>query len=188
MRRGFMIWFCCLCTVFSFAREIGGVTLPDTLELANEKLVLNGAGLRKKLFFKVYAGGLYLKSKSSDAAAVTDADETMMIRMHFIYNGVSSKKLTHAFYEGFRNVLGANLSSFNKEIDAFNALFSKEAKKGDIYDVAYVAGTGIVVRFNGEIMGTVPGSAFKKAVFGIWLGDKFADSNLKSLKSGLMGS
>ena len=188
MRRQLVILLCCICTVFSFGKEIGGVTLPDVLEIDNEKLLLNGAGLRKKLFIKVYAGGLYLKAKSSDAAAVIGADEAMAIRLHFIYDGVSPKKLTDAFSEGFENVLGSDLASLQKEIDAFNALFSKEAKSGDSYEIVYSAGVGITVRYNGETMGTVPGLAFKKAVFGIWLGDKFADGNLKSLKSGLIGS
>jgi hypothetical protein len=35
------------------ALEIGGVQLPDSVNVAGEKLTLNGAGLRTKLFFKI---------------------------------------------------------------------------------------------------------------------------------------
>ena len=43
--------------VFSaFGAEVAGVILPDT----DNQLVLNGAGLRKRAFFQVYAIGLYL--------------------------------------------------------------------------------------------------------------------------------
>ena len=35
----------------AFAAEVAGVKLPDT----DQQLVLNGAGLRKRAFFEVYA-------------------------------------------------------------------------------------------------------------------------------------
>ena len=38
------------------ARELEGVTLPDTLTAGEKTLKLNGAGLRKKAMFKVYVG------------------------------------------------------------------------------------------------------------------------------------
>ncbi len=78
------------------AKKIGGKKLPDTLSLSGENLVLNGAGLRKKLFIKVYAGALYLKKKSKDKQAIVNADEHMMVRMHFIYSKVEADKLIGA--------------------------------------------------------------------------------------------
>ncbi|WP_461834636.1 chalcone isomerase family protein [Desulfothermus sp.] len=43
--------------------EIAGVNLPDSLPAGKESLVLNGAGIRKKLFLKLYVAGLYVKKK-----------------------------------------------------------------------------------------------------------------------------
>jgi len=40
------------------AREIAGVTVPETVSIADRTLVLNGAGIRKKFFVKVYVGAL----------------------------------------------------------------------------------------------------------------------------------
>ena len=38
-------------SVPTFAKtEIGGVTLPDTLKVGNENLVLNGGGIREKFY------------------------------------------------------------------------------------------------------------------------------------------
>ncbi|CAM2066922.1 Chalcone isomerase family protein [Sulfidibacter corallicola] len=167
------------------AGKIGGVTLPDNMKIENQDLVLNGAGLRKKLFIKVYAGGLYVKAKSKDAAAVVKADEPMVVRMHFIYNGVSASKLTTAWNDGFKAATGGKTEPIQKHIDAFNALFTGEAKKNDVYDVIYVPGKGVELKVNGSSKGTVSaGIDFKQALFGIWLGDKPADSGLKK---GMMG-
>jgi len=166
-------------------QKVGGKSLPDTLEVGGENLVYNGAGLRKKLFIKVYAGALYLKAKSKDRQAVMDADEAMAIRMHFIYDGVSAEKLVDAWNEGFEAALGSAKGDQQAHIDAFNALFTQEAKEDDVYDIAYVPGTGVQVIVNGNVVGTVDGGlAFKKAVFAIWLGD---NSAVKDLGKAMMG-
>ena len=161
------------------ARSLGGVTLPETLKAGDTTLVLNGAGLRKKLWIKVYAGGLYLKAKSSDARSIIHADEPMAVRMHFIYDGVSAKKLINGWNEGFEAATHDNPSAIQTEINQFNSLFTKEAKEGDVYDIIYVPGTGTTVYLNGTALGTVPGLAFKQALFAIWLGDEPADDGLK---------
>ncbi|MCB1044576.1 MAG: chalcone isomerase family protein [Acidobacteria bacterium] len=170
---------CLFAAGVAFSGEIGGVTLPDKMTVGDASLVLNGAGLRKKLFIKVYAGGLYLQAKSSDQNKVIKADEPMAVRLHFIYDGVSSEKLTEAWNEGFKNATGGKTAAIQAKIDTFNGMFSQTANKGDVYDVIYEPGKGTSVLVNGVSKGTVEGLEFKQAVFGIWLCDKPADSGLK---------
>lgn len=165
--------------------EIGGVSLPDTLSAGDQNLMLNGAGLRKKLFVKVYAGGLYLKARSSRAEAIIAADEPMGVRMHFIYGEVSAEKLIEAWNEGFEAATGGHSQSIAKEIRAFNALFDGSAFKGDVYDLIYVPGEGTHVFMKGKERATIEGLAFKQALFGIWLGADPVDSGLKE---GMLGS
>ncbi len=43
--------------------EVAGVKLDDETSLANQKLVLNGAGIRYRLVIKVYVAALYLPQK-----------------------------------------------------------------------------------------------------------------------------
>jgi len=45
------------------AGEVAGIKLDKRTKLGASELVLNGAGLRKRLFFKVYVAGLYLNAK-----------------------------------------------------------------------------------------------------------------------------
>ena len=59
------------------AEEVGGVAIPDSLTAGNVPLVLNGAGLRKKLFIKIYAGALYLQEKSQDPRKIIAAEAPM---------------------------------------------------------------------------------------------------------------
>jgi len=56
------------------AATLAGVTLPDTVNVGNTRLLLNGLGLRTKFMVKVYVAGLYLAQKSSDGYAIVKAD------------------------------------------------------------------------------------------------------------------
>ncbi len=163
---------------------IGGVAVPDTLTAGNTPLVLNGVGLRKKFFMKIYAGALYLPAKSQDAPEIIAAEEPMAIRMHFIYDGVSSEKLIETWNEGFEKSTGGNTAPIAPQIAKFNACFTGDAKSGDIYDIIYTPGQGVRVYRKNQLRGAIEGMAFKKALFGIWLGDKPADDDLKA---GMLG-
>ena len=68
----------------TLARDVSGVKLADTVTVDGKPLQLNGAGMRKKLFIKVYVGALYLPARSSDAAAIVAADEPKYVRMVFV--------------------------------------------------------------------------------------------------------
>src|SRR5882672_8064195 len=48
--------------------EVAGVKFEPTVQLDGATLLLNGAGVRTRAIFKVYAAGLYVPQKSTDAA------------------------------------------------------------------------------------------------------------------------
>ncbi len=181
MSKKFAIYFILLMIIPSIALavNISELNIPSTITFGKYKLILNGAGFRKKLFIKVYAGALYLKQKESDAEKVINADEPMAVRMVFVYHEVSSKKLVKAWNEGFEKVLGDDVKKLESKINAFNSCFSQSAKKGDIYDIVYLPEKGIEVYINSKLVTTIKGLDFKKALFAIWLGEKPADSGLK---------
>ena len=182
LKKNIFVFFLSLCLLPLFALEIGGKNLPDTKIIGEKNLILNGAGIRKKLIIKVYACGLYLPQKNKDSKSILHADETIAIRMHFIYKKVSSEKLIDAWNEGFSNANVAD--SLQPKIDKFNSFFSKPALKNDIYDIVYSPEEGTSVFINNELQGTIKGSQFRKAVFSIWLGENTA---LPKLKEKLLG-
>ena len=69
------------------AATLGGATLPDTYSAGGQTLVLNGMGLRTLTVFnvKVYAAGLYLPQKSSDARAILASPGAKVILMQFLH-------------------------------------------------------------------------------------------------------
>ncbi len=166
------------------AEKVGGVELSDALSQEGSQLVLNGAGIRKKAFLKLYVGSLYLKEKQQDAARIVSADEPMAIRLHIVSGLVSQKKMLAATDEGFKKATGGDTAPIAERIARYNACFSDEIKKHDIYDMVYKPGEGVKVLKNDALKGTIEGLDFKKALFGIWLSDTPAD---KGLKKGMLG-
>ena len=82
--------------------EVGSVTLPNSVNFNGEELALNGAGIRKKaMVLKLYSGGLYLSSPSSNANAIINADQNMAIKLHITSSFVSSEAMQDAVNEGF---------------------------------------------------------------------------------------
>ncbi len=159
--------------------EVGGVHLPETLSAGKTQLMLNGAGVRKKFFIKVYAAGLYLTQKSKDAATVIETDAPMAMRMHFVYDGVTPKQLVETFNDGFIATTGGDPAPVQEKINTFNAFFTNEAKQDDRYDFIYLPESGVTLFINEARVGKVPGLDFKKLLFSVWLGEKPADDGLK---------
>jgi hypothetical protein len=50
--------------------EVAGVKYADSIQIGGTKLVLNGAGIRYKVVFKVYTAGLYLPTKAPSVEAI----------------------------------------------------------------------------------------------------------------------
>jgi len=164
--------------------EVGSVTLDNTLNFGNTELVLNGAGIRKKaMVLKLYSGGLYLGKKSKDAASIINADETMAIRLVITSSFVSSEAMQEAVNEGFEASTGEKTAPIAAEIKKFISFFNDEIVENDMFDITYQK-TGVVVYKNKKELGTIEGLNFKKALFGIWLGEDPADSKLKK---GMLG-
>ncbi len=162
-----------------FAIEVGGKNLPETITVGKDTLQLNGAGIREKWFMDIYAGGLYLKNKSSDANQIMNADEPMAIRMVVISGLMTQEKMVAALNEGFEKSTGGNIDAFRDKIDKYIAGHAGEIVADNVIEYQYIPGEGTSVFRNGEKRTTIDGLDFKKAVMGIWLCDEPAQESLK---------
>lgn len=168
----------------SYGLDIAGITMPDSMKSGDTSLVLNGAGIRTKFFMDMYVGGLYLKQKSSNSAAIVNGDEPMATRLHIISGMITSERMEEAVREGFEKSTNGNTAPIQQEIENFINIFKEKINVNDIFEFFYVPGKGLEVYKNGAPARVVPGIAFKKALFGIWIGDNPAQSSLKEAMLG----
>ncbi|MBW1988080.1 MAG: chalcone isomerase family protein [Deltaproteobacteria bacterium] len=169
------------------AMEISGIELAPTFTVDDTQLVLNGAGLREKLWVDVYVGALYLPEKMDSGEKILAADEPMVMRMHFVRAGVSPEQLQDSWRESLgQTVDPQKMKDLEDNIQAFIRAFDTETEKGTVYDIVYLPEQGLSVRVNGEQKAVVGGLEMKKAVFGVWLGDPPA-KGLRKMKDPLLG-
>lgn len=159
--------------------QVSGVNVALVYKSSDQALILNGAGTRVKYFMDMYVGALYLKSKSQDATAIQNADESMCMQLQMVSSLITSEKMNTAVDEGFEKSAGGNLPALHSRINQFKAVFSEKINKGDTYNLLYEKGKGTLVYKNGKLAASISGLDFKKALFGIWLCDKPADAGLK---------
>ena len=166
------------------ALEIGGVNVPQTVTVENNQLVLNGAGIRKKFFFKIYVGALYLTTRQSNVDAILADQGPKSIVMTFLYKEVETKKLVDGWNEGFANNSSAReINKLKERINRFNRMFAT-VHRGDEIRLDYLPDKGTQVMINHSVKGIVEGEDFSRALLKIWLGPEPADSNLKDAMLG----
>jgi hypothetical protein len=172
-----------LLTASAFAQvTVSGVKFDEAAELRGAKLQLNGAGVRYKAVFKVYAAGLYLPKKSDapDAVLAMPGAKRMTITM---VREIDSAELGKLFSRGMEDNMDKN--AFSKLIPGvlrMSQIFSdiKKLNTGDNFMIDWVPGTGTII----TVKGVQQGEAFKEpefynALLRIWLGPNPADWKLK---------
>jgi len=159
------------------AREVAGVALPDTAVAEGKTLVLNGAGLRTRFFFKVYVIGLYLERPATDAAAILGSDSTRRAELH-ILRSLTGDEIASAIRAGFEQNAGAALPRLQDRLKRLESMFPA-VDAGDTIALTYVPGRGTEVVAKRQPKGVIEGKDFADALFAVWLGEKPVDPDLK---------
>jgi hypothetical protein len=166
------------------ARDFKGVRFPDEMAINGQTCYLNGIGVRKKFFFSIYYGGLYLPTPSHDPAQVMAMDSPKGILLHVVYKEVGSEKWVDGWKEGFAVTAPQPSPELAKRIDAFLKCFDEPIRSGERILLTYDPATGTEVKIKGKMKATIPGRDFMTALWGIWLGKKPAS---ESLMDGMLG-
>ena len=168
--------------VHAEAVTVSGVKYEDTSEVRGARLQLNGAGVRYKAVFKVYAAGLYLPKKAGTPEEVLSMPGAKRMSVTMLRE-VDSSELGKLFSRGMEDNM--DKSSFSKLVPGvmrMSQIFSEHKKlnAGETFLIDWVPGTGTVV----TVKGVPQGEPFKEpeffnALLRIWLGPSPADWKLK---------
>ena len=170
----------------AMSAEVSGVKVDDKASVGGQELVLNGAGMRQRLVFKVYVGALYVPQKTSNAAEVTARNQPRRMSL-LLQRDVSADMLLEAVRAGLaENNSQAQLDAIRPQVEQFATIFKSvgEAKSGQVIHIDYTPSEGTRILLDGEAKGTISGEPFNKALFNTWLGDRPVQ---ESLKKALLG-
>ncbi len=160
-------------------RDVYGVQVPESVFVSGRMLFLNGTGLRRKAFFKVYVASLYLeKAPDRDPKSVVESDQTKRVDMAMLRD-LDRGKIVDAVREGFEKNSRAQMPQLQQRLDKFVAQIP-DLQEGQRLTIVYAPGQGTTVAVGeGEARTAIEGKDFADALFRVWLGDEPVDSDLK---------
>lgn len=169
---------------------VSGVRFEDTVDIRGTKAQLNGAGVRYKAVFKVYAAGLYLGRKAGTADEVLAAPGAKRMTVTMLRD-IDSSELGKLFSRGIEdNMDKVAFSRLVPGVLRMSQIFSdnKKLNAGDTFAIDWVPGTGTVVTLRGVQQGEpFKEPEFYNALLRIWLGPNPADWKLKDALLGKTG-
>lgn len=177
-----------LVTLFSLGtqaapQEIAGVRFEEQSQLGGQNLSLNGAGLRTRFFFKIYAIGLYLPRKASSLEALL-ADKGPRQAQITTLRELTAEQFSDALIEGLKkNHSAAELEKLSARIDNLQATMQALAKLPEKTQIRldYLPASGTRLLVGGvQKGGDIPGEDFNAALLRIWLGNEPAQEDLRS--------
>ncbi len=180
-----------LVRVFSIMMIVALALPLGAWKLGGKDMVLSGTGEREKFFVTIYFASLYVPAslKGKTGEAITAANEPMSVILKVDSSKLTRERFLSATREGFQNV--AALGYPAPEREQFLSFFSGiNIQVGDIIFLTYLPGSGLTASYQVKgtqtqrTLGTIPGLAFKKALYAIWLGP---DPVQSSLKRGMLG-
>lgn len=167
----------------AFAVEVGGVNFAPQVEVNGSKLELNGAGLRYKAIFKVYAAGLYVGRKAGSLEDVLKAPGPKRMSITMLRD-IDAAELGKLFSRGMEdNMDRAAFVQLIPGIMRMSQIFSdhKKLMAGDSFTLDWVPGQGLFIAVKGKVQGApFKEPEFFAALMGIWLGRAPADWQLKN--------
>lgn len=164
------------------ATEVAGVKFEPSVQVSGAKLQLNGAGVRYKAIFKVYAAGLYLSTKAASPEAALAAPGPKLLQIVMLRE-IDGNELGKLFTKGMeQNVAREDFSKSIPGIMRMSDVFStrKKLAAGESFALEWVPGSGTIIIVNGKPAGEpIKEPEFYASLMKIWLGNSPADSMLK---------
>ena len=172
------------------AAEVEGVKLPERIQIAADgpELVLNGAGVRVRLIFKIYVAALYLPTKTDNGEAILRENRPSRLFLQMLRN-LTANQLTSSINDALRETLTPEQRlPLEPRLKQFNAIFDTllELKEGVQIAIDYLPQLGTIIRINGEEKERIPGADFNQALLRIWIGDRPRDPELRKAMLGIL--
>lgn len=132
--------------------ELEGVELEETITAHGQKLVLNGAGVRKRGYFKADVTALYMPEKRTTADAVFKLNGVRRIQLNLLREFTSST-ISRIFIADFKqHATEGEFKQLINEISQVGSAYGaiKRVGKGDVVNLDWVPGKGWMAFFNGK--------------------------------------
>jgi hypothetical protein len=134
--------------------DVSGVTLDETVTVGGVPLHLNGAGYRKRGYFKIDVTALYLQQKATTLDAAESAPGVKRVQL-VIQQDVTGSQASRYFLIDFEaSATPAEFAKLITEVSQVGDIYSSlpKIKKGDIVTMDWIPGKGLLATLNGNVL------------------------------------
>ncbi len=165
------------------AVQIGSASFPLQAQIGQQAVQLNGAGMRYKAVFKVYAAGLYLPQRSNKAQEVVDMPGPKRVTLVFMRD-LDAKEFGNIMIQGVeanvsdRKLLGSAMPGLLR----MGSIFShyKKVENQEVVHFDLDADNTVHIRLRGKDEIVPGGEDFFKTILLVWMGPKPVELKLKN--------
>jgi Chalcone isomerase-like len=153
------------------------------VQVAGQRLRLNGGGVGSRLMFKVYAMGLYLPDRRGSLQEIAHRDEPrrLVIRLLRDLDGERFNGMLMDYAQRKGAALSPQVIGPLMQLARLIASQPRGLRTGDVLTFDWVPGTGTLVTLNNlAVTDPLRGAQLYLALLDIWLGEQPADPALKS--------
>jgi hypothetical protein len=162
--------------------ELAGVKFEPTVNVGGTAIQLNGAGIRYKAIFKVYAAGLYLPKKTKVINEALNMPGAKRISVTMLRD-IDANELGRLFSRAIEDEIPKqDYVKVLPDVLRMSQIFTdyKNLKSGDTFTLDWVPGSGTVISIKGKSSGEdFKSPEFYHALMSIWLGKTPPDYKLK---------
>ena len=161
--------------------KLAGIELPDSIQLNETPLYLNGAAIRSKFFIQTYVIALYAARPVTSAEDGISSDIERSLRMYITTPLATSKVVSENIQSGMKDSLG---ELYKKQYDLIEDLRRVIEQSGvqykDNIDI-YVTSDGELKLYKNEaeIYHKKNGRLFAQSIYSMYLGSRPKDPQIK---------
>ncbi len=176
--------FALLLSAAASAVEVSGVTVAERTRIGSSgtNLVLNGAGVRTRLIFRIYVAALYLPAKITSGEEILRDDQPRRLLL-LMLRDLTAKEMSTSMTEALNETLTpAERAPLESRVQQFNAILEalRDVRQGTQIAIDYVPQLGTSVLVDGKEKGRIPGADFNQALLRMWIGARPRDVELRT--------
>ena len=165
------------------AAEAESALIDPSTQIAGQHLQLNGAGISKRLLFKIYTVGLYLRDQrhTTEAVLSSEGPRRLVIRL---MRDISTQEFEEAVLAKLAKDItrmDARVAEQMSGLSQALARLPSGLRRGDLLTLDWIPGTGTVIEHNRRrVVKPLQDIAFNNTLLSFWLGEQAADPQLKT--------
>jgi hypothetical protein len=131
--------------------DIAGTPIDETVVVGGQTLTLNGAGFRKRGYFKVDVTALYMQGHYNSIEAIEKAPGAKRLQL-VLQQDITGAQASRYFLTDFEaSAQPMEFAQLINEVSQVGGIYSsiRQIKKGDIVNLDVVPGKGVMASLNG---------------------------------------